>query len=217
MKKNVRLGVLSFALAGLMAACSTSNDVASKRSIQKRKYNKGFFIDFNKKTLGNSNTEEIATNDSPATNEVSEKVIENKGITKEILYVEEVQTVASPTTKATELKKEEVSSVESNNVSTKSEEAIVATKTRDNIKNIRSLKQQMKSVVKEAKKEQKKNSNSSDDMTILYYVLAFFFPPLAVGLVTDWDVKQVIISVLLTALCGLPGIIHAFIVVSRNT
>ena len=62
----------------------------------------------------------------------------------------------------------------------------------------------------------KKSESSTDDDAILYYILAFFIPFLAVGLVTDWDTKQVVINILLCFLCGLPGIIHAFIVVSRN-
>ena len=74
-------------------------------------------------------------------------------------------------------------------------------------------KQEIKAM-KKAVKSQKK----SDDVPVgLLYVLCFFFPFVAVGLVTDWDIKAVLINILLTALCGIPGIIHAFIVVSKNT
>ena len=63
-----------------------------------------------------------------------------------------------------------------------------------------------------------KSQKKSDDVPVgLLYVLCFFFPFVAVGLVTDWDIKAVLINILLTALCGIPGIIHAFIVVSKNT
>lgn len=50
----------------------------------------------------------------------------------------------------------------------------------------------------------------------LLYVLAIVIPPVAVGLVTDWETKPLIISIILTILCGIPGIIHALIVVSKN-
>lgn len=73
---------------------------------------------------------------------------------------------------------------------------------------------QMKKLEKKASKIAKKGSSSDD--AILYYILAFFIPFLAVGLVTNWEVKQVVINILLCCLCGIPGIIHAFIVVSRN-
>lgn len=68
-----------------------------------------------------------------------------------------------------------------------------------------------------ALKKAVKSQNKSDDVPIgLLYVLCFFIPFVAVGLATDWDITTVLINILWTALCGIPGIIHAFIVVSRN-
>jgi len=48
----------------------------------------------------------------------------------------------------------------------------------------------------------------------LLYVLCLFIPPLAVGLKTDWETKPLIINILLCLLCGIPGVIHAFLVVA---
>ncbi|MFM6935571.1 MAG: YqaE/Pmp3 family membrane protein [Flavobacteriales bacterium] len=63
----------------------------------------------------------------------------------------------------------------------------------------------------------KKQSQKSNDVPVgLLYVLCFFIPFVAVGIVTDWDITTVLINVLWTALCGIPGIIHAIIVVNRN-
>jgi uncharacterized membrane protein YqaE (UPF0057 family) len=62
-----------------------------------------------------------------------------------------------------------------------------------------------------------KKSNNKDVSTGLLYVLCFFIPWLAVGLATDWDVKTVVINLLWTCLCGIPGIIHAIIIVGRNS
>lgn len=50
----------------------------------------------------------------------------------------------------------------------------------------------------------------------LLYVLCFLMPWLAVGLATDWDVKKVVYNLLWTLLCGIPGIIHAIIIVSKS-
>jgi len=61
------------------------------------------------------------------------------------------------------------------------------------------------------------SSNSSDLPMILIYLLAIFIPFVAVGIVTDWDGKTVLINILWTLLCGIPGIIHAFIIVSKNS
>ena len=42
--------LLSFMIVAIiMASCASTNDVVSDRRIQKRKYNKGFFFDFDKK------------------------------------------------------------------------------------------------------------------------------------------------------------------------
>jgi len=74
-------------------------------------------------------------------------------------------------------------------------------------------KQEMKSLRKAHKMQ-----NKSDDVPIgLLYVLCFFFPFIAVGIVTDWDISTVLINLLWTLLCGIPGIIHALIIVGRNS
>lgn len=61
------------------------------------------------------------------------------------------------------------------------------------------------------------SSKSSDDIDIvLLYILCVLIPFVAVGLVTDWEVKDVVINLLLSLLCWIPGIIHAFIKVNEN-
>ncbi|MFT6002055.1 MAG: uncharacterized membrane protein YqaE (UPF0057 family), partial [Flavobacteriales bacterium] len=64
--------------------------------------------------------------------------------------------------------------------------------------------------------EENLNSNSSSGVEWYFWVLALFIPWLAVGIVTDWDVKTVVINILWSLLCGIPGIIHAFIIVNRE-
>lgn len=67
------------------------------------------------------------------------------------------------------------------------------------------------------KQKLSKSSTTSDDVDIvLLYVLCIFIPFVAVGIVTDWDVKDVLINLLLSFLCWIPGIIHAFIKVKEN-
>lgn len=62
----------------------------------------------------------------------------------------------------------------------------------------------------------KTTENSTDDVPMIaLFILCFIFPPLAVGLATDWDTEIVIYNILWTLLCGFPGIIHALIIVGR--
>jgi uncharacterized membrane protein YqaE (UPF0057 family) len=75
-------------------------------------------------------------------------------------------------------------------------------------------KQKMKALRKTLKTQNKSNYVPIG----LLYVMCFLFPVsfIAVGIVTDWDITAVISNILWTLLCGIPGIIHALIVVSRN-
>jgi uncharacterized membrane protein YqaE (UPF0057 family) len=83
-----------------------------------------------------------------------------------------------------------------------------------NIKDAKQISKQEIKALKKAVKSQKK----SDDVPIgLLYVLCFFVPFIVVGIVTDWDIPSVLINLLWTLLCGIPGVIHALIIVSRNT
>jgi uncharacterized membrane protein YqaE (UPF0057 family) len=62
----------------------------------------------------------------------------------------------------------------------------------------------------------KTSENSTDDVPMIaLFILCFIFPPIAVGLATDWDTEIVIYNILWTLLCGFPGIIHALIIVGR--
>jgi uncharacterized membrane protein YqaE (UPF0057 family) len=70
-------------------------------------------------------------------------------------------------------------------------------------------KHAVKSAIKNAERP------GSDVPKGLLIVLCFLLPWLAVGLVTDWDVKALIINLLLCLTC-IGGIIHALIVVNRN-
>ncbi|MBN8677165.1 MAG: YqaE/Pmp3 family membrane protein [Chitinophagales bacterium] len=49
----------------------------------------------------------------------------------------------------------------------------------------------------------------------VYIILAIFIPFVAVGLATDWKGKDWIIALLLSCLCGLPGIIYALVKMNK--
>ena len=46
-------------------------------------------------------------------------------------------------------------------------------------------------------------------------ILAILTPPLAVGIASDWDPDKVLIAILLTALCYIPGLIYALVQASK--
>ena len=73
-----------------------------------------------------------------------------------------------------------------------------------------------KPVIKAAVKQMTKPTKTADAELILLYILCIVIPPLAVGIVTDWEGGPVLLNVLLCLLCWIPGIVHAFIVVSEE-
>jgi uncharacterized membrane protein YqaE (UPF0057 family) len=46
-------------------------------------------------------------------------------------------------------------------------------------------------------------------------ILAILTPPLAVGIASNWDPDKVLIAILLTALCYIPGLIYALVQASK--
>ncbi len=76
----------------------------------------------------------------------------------------------------------------------------------ESIKNRIGKKTEIKALVKE-------KSSAIDDDTILYVVLAFLIPPLAVYLHEGSWTKRCTVNLILTLLCGLPGVIHALVVI----
>jgi uncharacterized membrane protein YqaE (UPF0057 family) len=56
------------------------------------------------------------------------------------------------------------------------------------------------------------HGSSPEDLDkTLYIVLAIFIPFVAVGIATDWKGSDWVIALLLSLLCGIPGIIYALI------
>jgi len=73
-----------------------------------------------------------------------------------------------------------------------------------------------KPMVKAAVKQMSKPNKTADSDLILLYILCLLLPPVAVGIVTDWEGGPLILNIILCLLCWIPGIVHAFIVVSEE-
>ena len=216
------MAIAAFALSGLIFSCSTSNDVASKRNIQKRKYNKGFYIDFDHKLRGNAKQDEVVStevtpeeeNMTPVETTVYET--QTRSIEKEVTYVDDrAVEVVNP---VHHMLTDDVENEPTTSVAfTPEVEKIKYEKTtKADVKVIKSNVKFLKNDVKAFRKTQMRSADNSSDDAILYYILAILIPFLAVGLVTDWDLTKVIICLLLCMLFYLPGMIYALIVVSQN-
>lgn len=197
----------------LLVAASILFLVASC-TVEKRVYRNGFNVKWHAmnghskkdKSTEITSTEEVAT--------VAKVVISPKENSKTASVYE------MPTQEVVAVAKNDEASVQTNSIATTPQVVSVKGMADQTI----SVNQKNKEVKQISKQEMKalhkavKSQKQSDDVPVgLLYALCFFVPFVAVGIVTDWDVPTVLINILWTALCGIPGIIHAFIVVSKNT
>lgn len=178
MKTMITKGIMAFAIVALATSCSTSNDVASNRGIQKRKYNKGFFVSKNTKSFDKKSKTEN---------------------TKQILVEEEVAEVINSQTEASnEMNSNKNISLDENNniaeqsntkTSTKTnlkESTIKIDKNKSDVKDYNTFENNeisKKDVKRKKKRNPKTKRNPSSDVDLILLILiAIFIPPLAVFL-----------------------------------
>jgi uncharacterized membrane protein YqaE (UPF0057 family) len=206
-------------MVGLMFSCSTSNDVASNRGIQKRKYNKGFYVEKGPKLGGD--TKKVDQVDNENTFEENTVAIEEPqeriSSTPELVYVEEAEETIADVMPVAEIDNPVEEVVETNPASNTAQQNVTVEDAEVQQSPIQKLNKRSKKFVEKRFAKRDKQQVESGTDAVLYYILAILLPPLAVGLVTNWDVLLVVVSILLTIFFFLPGIIHAIIVVSNNT
>ncbi len=185
-------------LIGLFASCS-SDKVMTGGLLQKRKYNKGFYFEgFAKKEkeankINHKNENQTESNSTATSENVVDQSISASTNKNEINLV-------APS--LSELVAEKQAKTNTTKISTKE------------AKNRAKMEKKAHRLI--TKIEKRANSTAGDDI-ILYYILAILIPFVAVGLVTDWEIKQVLICLILTMLCYIPGLIYALMKVSQNS
>lgn len=226
MIKKLPISILSILMIGLMFSCSTSNDVASNRGIQKRKYNKGFYVEKGPK-LGGSNkqveqveNENTIVENTEAIEEPTERIsslpevvfVEDE-LTDDVLLLEEDKDVKVTTEKA-----EEVTNLE--------------TAVTESIPLRKMFKKGLKKVVQKVKSpaplDMTQGGSESGLFLVLLVVLAIILPPLAVFIYAGvgrpfwidlvlWLVAIGVGSALFGLgvgfLCGLIAVIYALLII----
>jgi uncharacterized membrane protein YqaE (UPF0057 family) len=194
----------------------------SSCSIEKRLHQKGFNVEWNK-NLGSLKKDKKQKQDFVSA-EVEEEIAVVSPKTIKVPSVNNNNSISVDGVTLSESNETSVLVQENTNneVNSQESEAINRTKTEKVNKVIRSPKASSSNEVASANKTMAstklvKKALKDDVPTILLYVLCFFIPFLAVGLATDWDVTAVVINLLLCFLFILPGIIHAIIVVGKNS
>lgn len=205
----MKLKSITFSLIALaiLASCSTSNNVVSNRSIQKRKYNDGFYVSFdklfNKKANDTFKNETVAEDNDVAISSTDEQpklgLIEEKSFESTPFELAESprfdENSSTHLTEKTELAKPLTVVNEEKNITTKLE----------NLYPLKTIKTKVKAI-------QQNSSSSSDSTLILLIILAFFLPWLSVGIFTGWDLMLTLITLLLWFLFWLPGVVFGILV-----
>lgn len=203
MKKINSLTLLVvFASASILSSCSSEKGLA----IEKRKYRSGYAVSWNsgkqateqlaitdnEKIVRSENMEEMPTIDAALTNEtsdVSPALVASGSSSNQVVINETVQ-LKENSAKSNETINEEVGS-------TSKVEASTATKKYTHAE------------IKQAKKFFHQKAPGNTDMPLwAYIIIAILLPPLAVGLFEGFH-TPFWISILLTLLFWLPGVIYA--------
>lgn len=193
-----KLSIIATSLALLvLASCNSSINIS------KRRYNKGYYVSV-------SDTKKATTETTASRLEESKK-IEALAISQN-LFSKQIETI---TTENTPL----VASAEKlGTTSNKVEKSKALAYTAIANKAIQQAPAKKMSIVQKAVQTKLAKSiwqKLADDMKVIIIILCFFIPPLAVYLHQDDITKDFWINLILTCLCGIPGIIHALIVVTR--
>lgn len=195
MKKFFKLILIGVSIAVIAPACS----------IEKRVHNPGYHITWNalKSNTNGAETAEQAqpektharTTISKLQTNAAKSILDNSTVTQEV----------QASTKAADKKIEAVTKNATAHKPFASKKAF--------------NQHELKTIAKASTaKKAVKNllANDTDDELILLYLLAILIPFVAVGIVTDWDLTDVVINLLLCLLCYIPGVIHAFIKIRDN-
>ena len=194
----------------------------SSCSIERRLHQKGFHVEWNKNLsslkkdkkekqdyVSSEALEEIAivspkTTKSPSVNSNSAISVDGVSINESIeapVFVEDNTTNEVNSQESSVLNNTKIEKVKMSIIASKASSSKKMTSENKTIASSKLVKKALK-----------------DDVPVgLLYVLCFFIPFVAVGLATNWDINKVLINLLWTFLCGIPGIIHAIIIVGRNS
>ena len=168
----------------------------SSCTMEKRHYQSGYYIDW-KNNAKNTAVERTKTDN---VDKINSKTIDQSPFSASTN--EDIVLTSSKTSDIAIIKTESNS-----NVVKASEKAKTKLTVKDQIKVAKAVNNMKKSA---------KHGDADGIPTVILFILAVLLPPIAVGLVTDWDLEETLINVGLTFLCWLPGIVHALIVVSRQ-
>lgn len=197
MKHNKLItAIAAFGVAVFLFSCSTTDGL----TIEKRRYRDGYYIAKSKRNDNKAEEKQVVVSKETITpkqaSALDQQAVQPEAVQGEVkTFTEQAPVVANEAPAAAVKAVNEVL-----------EEVAPVTK--------KEIRDAAKTAVKEAKKDKKKSADDVPDIVII--LLCIFLSPLAVYLIKGDIDKDFWVNLILWILCGIPGIIHAFIVYSRN-
>lgn len=182
-----------------VASCNTS------LTVQKKQHSNGYYV-----SLSTTEKKDQKVENSVATKNQDKKAVnaEASASKQELSATAKAEVSRSVEAKANaeKLASAQKAVVTQEGVNTNTTTTTKASKVKEAVK-----------AVKAVKAAAKESSKSLDDNGILLVILAILLSPIAVGLATNWNTKDLVINILLWFFClGIGGIIHAFVVLNRE-
>ena len=204
----MKLLIAGISAAILVTGCGVTQDGFSSNSLQKRKYTKGFYHSKRShlKAKHDDSKNETVIEKETITND--EAVVLNKKSLKTATQSNEPVVQQRPNSDQKSTEKTQVTTVENQRSGS---QAVSSVEENSSNRISRNSSREAKSVLK--KHDSSSKSSHADDLLILCIILCFFIPPLAVGIWTNIDWTKVLISLLLTILFFIPGLIYSLLVV----
>lgn len=168
-------------------------------SVEKRHYMKGYHIEW----FGNKNeAKDITSVNATKTVVADEAVVADEQLAK-----------APELAPATEVAPVQKSVVAPLNVVKHAAKKNAATAVKNAANTVKENASSANAVVKQANNKNTASAPAGDDNMVLLVILAILLPPLAVYLYEGSWTKRCTVNLILTLLCGLPGVIHALVVI----
>ena len=193
-----KLFLLGFTAALLAVSCT----------VQKRLHNPGYHVTWKSKYKSVDKTDLLTketSNDEKKINSEDLAIVENaKEIENEpfvIINSENSNEAFSYTSTETEKNNKSIAHNSTKNLNSGREKNTIS---------------KYMAIKKIAKKATKSTSSDDDILLILLVILCFFIPPLSVAIASDWDLTKILISLILTLLFWVPGVIYALYIVLKD-
>ena len=204
MKKFALLLTAAFSMTLILDSCS----------VQKRYHRKGFTVNWNNASVNMKKNRKVVHTESIQEDAIVSNTIEKKKLTKNYetpVSMEIASTsVAAPTLTNTAPSIAEHSSVKNQAVTFANTVKAISKE------DAKSTKKAAKKIIKAIKKNQKQDAKTDTIIYLLLILLVPFGTTISMYLYEGSWTGRVTANLLLTLLCGLPGLIHALVVIFGN-